>query len=108
MDDNYEKQCLDNILDNSYLKQIVDVPTHENEDTLDVLITPTLDKLIISSPKAEYRISDYCFLECKIKFEKTAIVQKMGMVFRLLYKTDDDVLVEKLSDMLHKSNLVND
>ena len=52
MDDNYEKQCLDNILDSFDLKQMVDVPTHESGHTLDVLITPTLDNLIISSPKA--------------------------------------------------------
>ena len=51
MDDNYEKQHLDSILDSLHLKQMVDVPTHESGHTLDVLITPTLDNLIISSPK---------------------------------------------------------
>ena len=55
MDDNYEKQCLDNILDSFDLKQMVDVPTHESGHTLDVLIIPTLDNLIISSPKATYK-----------------------------------------------------
>ena len=43
MDDNYEKKCLDTILDSFDLKQMVDVPTHESEHTLDVLITPTLE-----------------------------------------------------------------
>ena len=82
MDDSYEKQCLDNILDNFDLKQMVNVPTHdESGHTLDVLITPTLDKLIISSLKATYTISDHWFEECKIKFVK-AIVQKMEIVFR--------------------------
>ena len=74
LDDNYEKQCLDNILDSFGLKQMIDVPTHESGHTLDVLITPTLDNLIISSPKATYKISDHWFVECKIKFEK-AIIQ---------------------------------
>ena len=59
MDDNYEKQCLDNILDSFDLKQMIDVPTHESRQTLDVLIMPTLDNLIISSPKAIYKISDH-------------------------------------------------
>ena len=59
MDDNYEKQCLDNILDSFDLKQMVDVPTHESGHTLDVLITPIMDNLIISSPKATYKISDH-------------------------------------------------
>ena len=107
MDDNYEKQCLDNILDSFELKQMVDVPTHESGHTLDVLITPTLDNLIISSPKATYKISHHWFVECKIKFEK-AIVQKKEIVFRPSSKTDDDVLAEKLSDILYKSNLVDD
>ena len=35
IDDNYEKQCLDNILDSFDLKQMVDVPTHESGHTLD-------------------------------------------------------------------------
>ena len=107
MDDNYEKQCLDNILDSFDLKQMVDVPTHESGHTLDVLITPTLDNLIISLPKATHKISDHWFVECKIKFEK-AIIQKKEIVFRPLSKIDDDVLAEKLSDMSHKSNLVDD
>ena len=107
MDENYEKQCLGNILDSFDLKQMVDVPTHERGHTLDVLIIPTLDNLIISSPKATYKILDHWFVECKIKFEK-AIVQKKEIVFRPLSKIDDDVLAEKLSDMLHKSNLIDD
>ena len=107
MDDSYEKQCLDNILDSFDLKQMVDVQTHESGHTLDVLITPTLDNLIISSPKAVYKISHHWFLECKIKFEKP-IVQKKEIVFRPLSKIDDNVLAEKLSDMWHKSNLVDD
>ena len=52
MDDNYEKQCLDNIFDSFDLKQMIDLPSHESGHTLDVLITPTLDNLIFSSPKA--------------------------------------------------------
>ena len=107
MDDNYEKQCLDNILDSSELKQMVDVPTHESGHNLDVLITPTLDNVIISSPKATYKISDHWFVECKIKFKK-AKVQKKEIVFRPLSEIDDDVLAEKLSDMSHRSNLVDD
>ena len=71
MDDSYEKQCLDSILDRFDLKQMVDVPTHESGNTLDVLITPTLDNLIISSSKATYKISDHWFVEFKIKFEKS-------------------------------------
>ena len=59
IDENYKKQCLDNILDSFDLKQMVDVPTRETGHTLDVLITPTLDSLIISSPKATYKISDH-------------------------------------------------
>ena len=59
MDDNYDKQCLDNILDSFDLKQMVDVPTHESGHTLDVLITPTLYNLITSSPKSTYKISHY-------------------------------------------------
>ena len=74
---------------------------------MDVFITPTLDNLIISSPKATYKISDHWFVESKIKFEK-AIVQKKEIVFRPLSKIDDDVLAEKPSDMLHKGNLVDD
>ena len=107
MDDNYGKQCLDNILDSFDLKQMVDVSTHESGHTLVVLITPTLDNLIISSLKATYKISDHWFAECKIKFEK-AIVKKKKTVSRPLSKTDDDVLAEKLSNMLHRSNLVDD
>ena len=102
MDDNYEKQWLDNILDSFDLKQMVDVPTHESGHTLDILITPTLDNLIISS-----LISDHWFVEFKIKFEK-AIRQKKEIAFRLLCRIDDDVLVERLSNMLHKSNVVDD
>ena len=86
---------------------MVDVPTHESGHTLDVLITPTLDNLIICSLKATYKISDHWFVECKIKFKK-AIVQKKEIVFRPLSKIDDYVLVEKLFNMSHKSNLVND
>ena len=85
---------------------MVDVLTHESGHTLDVLITPTLDNLIISSPKAAYKIPDHWFVECKIKFEK-AKVQK-EIVFRPLSMIDDDVLAEKLSNMLQKSNLVDD
>ena len=48
MDDNYEKQCLDKILDSFDLKQMVDVPTHESGHTLDVLIIPMFDNLILS------------------------------------------------------------
>ena len=107
MDDNYEKQCLDNILDSFDLKKIGDVPTHESGHTLDVLITPTLDNLIISSLKATHKISDHWFVECKIKFEK-AIIQKKEIVFRPLSKVDDNVLAEKLSNMSHKSNLIED
>ena len=73
MDDNYEKPCLDNILNSFDLKQMVDIPTHESGHTLDVLITPALENLIISSPKATYNISDHWFVECKIKFEKALI-----------------------------------
>ena len=91
MDDNYEKQCLDNILDSFDLKQMLDVPTHRSGHTLDVLKTPSLDNLIIPSLKATYKISDHWFVECKIKFEK-AIVQKKEIVFRPLSKIDDDVL----------------
>ena len=107
MDDNYEKQCLDNILDSFVLKQMVDVPTHESGHTLHVLITLTLENLIISSLKATYKLSDHWFLECNIKFEK-AIVQKREIVFRPLSKINDDVLAEKLCDMSHNSNLVDD
>ena len=98
MGDNYEKQCSDNILDSFDLKQMVDVPTHESGHTLDVLITPTLDNLIISSLKATYKISDHWLLECKIMFEK-AIVQKKEIVFRPVSKIYDDVLAERLSHM---------
>ena len=35
-------------------------------------------------------------------------MQKKELVFRPLSKIDDNVLTEKLSDMSHKSNLVND
>ena len=109
MDDNYEKQCLDNILDlDSFdLKQMADVPTHESRHTLDVLITPTSDNLITSSPKVTYKISDHWYEECKSKFEN-AMVQNKEIDFRPLPKIDDHVLAEKLSDMLHKSNLVDD
>ena len=107
MDDNYEKQCLDNILDSFDLNQMVDVPTHESGHTLDVLITPTLDNLIIYPPKATYKNSDHWFVECNIKFQK-AIVQKKEIVFRPLSKINDDVLAEKLSNMSYKSNLVDD
>ena len=65
MDDNYEKQCLDNILDSFDLKQMVDVPPHESGHTLDVFITPTLDNLFICSPKATYKISDH--LVCRVQ-----------------------------------------
>ena len=75
MDDNYEKQCLDNILDSFDLKQMVDVPTHKSGHTLDVLITPTLDNLIISSMRSTHKISYRWLIECKIEFEK-GIVQK--------------------------------
>ena len=44
------------------------------------LITHTLDNLIISLPKATYKISDHWFVESKIKFEK-AIVPKEGNSF---------------------------
>ena len=98
MDDNYEKQCLDNILDSFDIKQMVDVPTYESGHILDILVTPTLDNLIIYSVKATYKISDHWFVECKIKFEK-AIVQKNEIVFRPLSKIDDDVLAEKLSNV---------
>ena len=83
IDDNNKMQCLDNILDSFDLKQKVDVPTHESGHTLDVLITPTLDNLIISLPKATYTISDHWFVECKIKLDK-AIIQKKEIVFRPL------------------------
>ena len=98
---------MDNILDSFDLNQMADVSTHEREHTLDVLITPTLDNLIVSSPKGTYKISDHWFVECKIKFEM-AIVQNKEIVFRPLSNIDDDVLVEKLVNMLHKSNLVDD
>ena len=82
MDKNYEKQCLDNVLDSFNLKQMAGVPTHESGHALDVLITPTLDNLIISSLKATHKISAHWFVECKIKFEK-AIIQKKEIAFRL-------------------------
>ena len=107
MNDNYEMQYLHNILDSFDLKQMVVVPTHESGHTLDVLITPKLDNFITSSPKATYKVSDHWFVECKIKFEK-AIIQKKEIVFRPLSKIHDDVLEDKLSDMSHKSNLVDD
>ena len=74
---------------------------------MDVLITPTLDKLIISSPQTTYKISDHWFVECKIKSEN-AIIQKEEIVFRPISKIDDDEPTEKLSNMLHKSSLVHD
>ena len=63
VDDNYEKQCFDNILDSFDLKQMVDFPTYKSGHTLNVLITPSLDNLIISSLQATYKISDHWFVE---------------------------------------------
>ena len=70
---------------------MVDVSTHESGHTLGVLITPTLDNLIISLPKAMHKISDHWFVECKIKFEK-AIILKKAILCRPLSKIDDDIL----------------
>ena len=106
MDDNYENQFLDNILDSFDLKQMLDVLTHECGHSLDVFITPTFYNLIISSPNATHKISDHWFVVCKIKFEK-AIVQKKEIVFRPLSKIDDDRLAEMVSHMSYKSNLVD-
>jgi hypothetical protein len=60
--DNTDTIAFNEMLDSFDCNQIVHVPTHTSGHTLDLCIVPAVSDLNVSSPKAEYFISDHTFL----------------------------------------------
>ena len=54
------------LLDSFDLKQIVDVVTHENGQTLDHIVIPTVSNVQFTEIEPSYKISDHYFIHTRI------------------------------------------
>ena len=63
------------------LKQHVNVATHRDGHTLDLIISRENDSLIMNEPTADYFISDHAFVTCQLAIQKPTAVTK-SITFR--------------------------
>ena len=68
------------------LQQHVNVPTHKDGYTLDLLITRMSDHTTLDDPVASYYISDHTLVVCQLNTQKRATV--METIMYLKYKTN--------------------
>ena len=63
----------EDLLETFNLSQHVSGPTHLSGHTLDLIITRSLDDIVLASPKTTSPMSDHFIIQCPIGFSRSAL-----------------------------------
>lgn len=96
-----------NILDSLGLKQYVKCPTHESENTLDLIITEDNFMYDLIEPEDIFYISDHSFVRSSIKINCDPIPKKT-VSYRKLKSIDEDALESDLKSFVENSESIQD
>ena len=71
--ENIDRRNYHDLLDSYDLKQIMDVVTHEDGQTLDHIVIPTVSNVQFTEIEQSHKISDHYFIHANISFTKLAV-----------------------------------
>ena len=71
--ENIDRRNYYDLLDSFDLKQIMDVVTHEDGQTLDHIVIPTVSNVQFAKIEQSQKISDHYFIHANISFTKPAV-----------------------------------